>query len=209
MIRLILIRHGNTFETGQTPTQIGSRTDLPLTEKGRSQAERMARFLETENLLPSAIYRGPLKRQIETARIIGAKFRLEDMSEPVLTEIDYGPWEGLASEEIGKKWPRQYAEWTDESRWAEGIFGGNSPLLDIEKWVSYLKKTHRPGETILGVTSNGLIRFFYALLKEQWNQLVQNRQMETLKVKTGHYCELLLFEDRIEIKRWNGSPQSD
>ena len=27
--RLIIARHGNTFEKGQTPTRVGGRTDLP------------------------------------------------------------------------------------------------------------------------------------------------------------------------------------
>lgn len=209
MIRLILVRHGNTFEKDQTPVQVGARTDLPLTEKGRRQAEAMARFLKVENILPAAIYRGPLKRQIETAQIIGNPFRLKDIEEPVLTEIDYGPWEGFSAEEIQSKWPREYGEWTEKAVWAEGIFGGEPPLLAIEKWVSDLKKTHLPGSTIVGVSSNGLIRYFYALAKKQWEHLVQTRQMETLKVKTGHFSELFLFEDRLEINRWNASPQSN
>jgi len=186
---------------------VGARTDLPLTEKGRQQAEAMACFLKAENIFPAAIYRGPLKRQIETAQIIGNPFRLTSIEEPVLTEIDYGLWEGLSAQEIQSKWPREYVEWTEKALWAEEIFGGKPPLPKIEKWVSRLIKTHLPGETVVGVSSNGLIRYFYAFLKQKWDRLVQERQMETLKIKTGHFCELFLFEDRIEITRWNGSPQ--
>ncbi len=133
---------------------------------------------------------------------------MEDRFESVLTEIDYGAWEGLSSEEIASQWPREYADWTEKSAWAEDIFEGTPPLSAIEEWIACLKNTHRPGETVLGVSSNGLIRFFYALSKQEWDRLSQERQMEALKVKTGHFCELLLGDRNLEIKRWNASPQS-
>lgn len=206
-IRLILVRHGNTFEAHEKPTQVGSRTDLPLTEKGRSQAEQMALFFESKKIRPAAIYRGPLKRQIETARIIGQFFRTDDQLEPILSEIDYGPWEGLTSEEIGAKWPQAYADWTEEARWAETVFGGKPPLKAIELWLIHLRKTYMPGDTVIAISSNGLIRFFYSFLKTEWERLVQNRQMEKLKVKTGHFCDLLLFDDRLEVNSWNAAPK--
>ena len=33
MKTLIIARHGNTFRPGETPTRVGSRTDLPLVEE--------------------------------------------------------------------------------------------------------------------------------------------------------------------------------
>ena len=37
-IRLILVRHGNTFEAGQKCVKVGSKTDMPLTAQGLRQA---------------------------------------------------------------------------------------------------------------------------------------------------------------------------
>lgn len=54
-IRLILVRHGNTFDAGQTPTQVGARTDLSLTDQGRNQAHYFARYLASEQIQPQAI----------------------------------------------------------------------------------------------------------------------------------------------------------
>ena len=34
MTRLVIVRHGNTFEAGEPPRRIGARTDLPLTATG-------------------------------------------------------------------------------------------------------------------------------------------------------------------------------
>ena len=62
MIRLILMRHGNTFEAGQTPVQVGTRTDLPLTAQGLAQAKEMLNYLTAEGISPEAIFAGKLKR---------------------------------------------------------------------------------------------------------------------------------------------------
>ena len=37
MNTLIIARHGNTFRKGETPTRVGSRTDLPLVEDERGR----------------------------------------------------------------------------------------------------------------------------------------------------------------------------
>ena len=37
MKTLIIARHGNTFRPGETPTRVGSRTDLPLVEEERGR----------------------------------------------------------------------------------------------------------------------------------------------------------------------------
>jgi len=209
-IRLILVRHGNTFESGQTPTQVGARTDLPLTEQGRDQAHSFARYLVSQQIQPQGIYAGVLKRQIETARIVGRHLQVEDdryMREPALTEIDYGPWEGLTSEEITQRWPNEYKAWTTQAQWPK-LFGGTEEehLRAIEIWLNDLRLVHAAGETVLGVTSNGIIRFFRAFQGKEWQSLAHAQQMEDLKVKTGHFCELLLFENALKVESWNVDP---
>jgi probable phosphoglycerate mutase len=43
--RLILIRHGNTFEAGQKAVWVGARSDLPLTMAGEAQAHAAAQYV--------------------------------------------------------------------------------------------------------------------------------------------------------------------
>ena len=128
MICLLLARHGNTFESGQTPTQVGAKTDLPLTAQGQKQAEQIAVYLLENRMSPAAIYTGPLKRQKETAEIIANRLKMKILPEIALTEIDYGPWEGLTSEEIAARWKREYADWVECGHWPEKIFGGSYDL---------------------------------------------------------------------------------
>lgn len=211
-ITLILVRHGNTFEKGETPKQVGSRTDLPLTADGRKQAEDVALYLASKHQTPNAIYAGMLKRQTETAQIIGKILKVEDcihLNEPALNEVDYGLWEGLTADEIASRWPNEYANWAETSQWGHGIFGGdfNQLMRGIRKWIEVIKDSYHPGDTVIGVTSNGIIRFFYSFLPLEWNRQIEGRKMEDLKVKTGHFCELLLFQDEVQVKNWNKAPK--
>lgn len=207
-IRLILARHGNTFEAAETPVQVGARTDKALTAHGREQARRFAECLKSAGIIPAAIYAGTLKRQIETAQIVARKLHAEDrlhLNEHALTEIDYGQWEGLTSEAIAAQWPKEYESWTSQAYWPDGIFGKSEleHVIAIGEWLNLLRQTYASNDTIVGVTSNGIIRYFYTFYGKEWERLVQERQMDALKVKTGHFCELFLTQDELKVNRWN------
>ena len=184
MTRLLLMRHGNTFEEGKQTVQVGLRTDLPLTAFGRNQAQLVAQALQKKP--PQIIFAGRLKRQIESAQIIADLLGVAVQQTPALNEIDYGLWEGLTAAAISQQWPKEYAEWNKQAKWQDNIFQGTFEKHwdALQKWLATLQNF----ETVLGVTSNGLLRFF-----------------KNEKVKTGHLCELFLHSDRIEIGFWNQS----
>jgi Fructose-2,6-bisphosphatase len=209
-IRLILVRHGNTFESGQQPVQVGALSDLPLTAQGFKQAHDFAGYLKRKGIEPKAIYAGTLVRQTESAKIVGKELHMEKkvhINEPALTEIDYGLWEGLAADEIEAKWPHEYEQWNTQAKWAEDIFGGTlqGHLEAIAHWLDMLCKTYDSGDTVVAVTSNGVIRFFYSFVKDDWQAVVNTKQMENLKVKTGHFCELLIYKDALKVQTWNAA----
>lgn len=189
MPKLILARHGNTFESGQTPTQVGAKSDLPLTAQGLKQAEAL-KFIN-----PQAVYAGSLKRQIQSAMVVADAF----IYEPALTEIDYGLWEGLTTEEIKARWSKEYEEWTQGGRWPENIFGGSlqSHLEAIDRWLDHLRATYKSGDTILAFSSNGIIRLFHP---------APPANREEIKVKTGHFCIFELLPKSLEVFSWNVNP---
>lgn len=201
MTRLILIRHGNTFEAGETPLQVGARTDLPLTAAGRMQAESAARYLLREKIAPAVIFAGRLKRQTESAAILGQILGASVQSgAEALNEIDYGPWEGLASQEIAAEWPSEYEAWTQKGCWAEGIFGGDLQTfqLGLKNWLAEIERLY-PEKTVAAVTSNGTLRFLSGLQSEV--------KLADPKVKTGHFCEAELNRGALAILRWNVNPR--
>lgn len=104
MKRIFLIRHGfPQFPDGQRQC-IGS-TDLPLSEKGQTQATDMARKLPPV----SVVFSSPLTRAMETAQAISGNVSVVSG----FRELDYGQWEGLTFPEIRDKYPVLYAARAD------------------------------------------------------------------------------------------------
>jgi probable phosphoglycerate mutase len=87
---LILVRHGETAVN--TEGRLQGRIESTLTERGREQADRLARAVAA--LEPISVVSSPLRRARETAAAIGAATGLEVEIDERLTELDYGDWEG-------------------------------------------------------------------------------------------------------------------
>lgn len=66
---LTFLRHA------EAESQARTDFDRELTEKGREQAERVARFLVTSRLVPARILASPLVRAIQTARIVAERVK--------------------------------------------------------------------------------------------------------------------------------------
>ena len=98
---LTLVRHGQT--TSSARHAYSGRSDIPLTDAGREQARAAARQLAAAGV--DAVISSPLIRARDTAQAIadatGAPLSVDER----LTEVDYGPFEGLdragAREQIG------------------------------------------------------------------------------------------------------------
>ena len=209
-IRLFLVRHGNTFEEGQTSVQIGKRSDLPLTSVGRAQMEQFARYLQARDLRPTAVYCGSLSRQsvgaTSIAAIAGGEVRA---LEPALDELEYGAWEGLTVEALQQQYPEPYRRWLEEAVWPTGIFGESevARMSMLKAWLSAIATRHSPGELVVAVTSNGILRMFHSLLETSWQVLIAERRIKELQVKTGHFCELELVQLQLALRVWNVAPR--
>jgi broad specificity phosphatase PhoE len=67
---LLLARHGNTFDKGDKVVWVGARTDLPLTAKGREQAQALGTALAPSAARIKRVISGPLLRTRDAAAII-------------------------------------------------------------------------------------------------------------------------------------------
>jgi len=111
---VVLVRHGET-EWTRTRQHTG-KTDLPLDDDGRNQAELVGRALAGREF--GLVLTSPLARARETCELAG----YGDLAQarPDLAEWDYGDYEGRTTAEIR-------AERPDWSLWRDGVPGGESP----------------------------------------------------------------------------------
>jgi probable phosphoglycerate mutase len=110
---LWLVRHGETEWSAEG--RHTSRTDLPLTERGRERAALLGKFLAGTKF--AAVLRSPMERAKETCEIAG--FGDVAVVDDGLREWDYGVYEGRTTEEI-------QAEIPGWSVWNDPIVGGET-----------------------------------------------------------------------------------
>lgn len=106
MNKLYVVRHGQT-DFNQQGRYMGS-TDVSLNEEGICQAENLANQLCALSI--GIIHCSPLKRAMETARIIQAKTTSNIVIDKSLTERNVGIYEGLTKEEIKERYPELFAK---------------------------------------------------------------------------------------------------
>lgn len=107
MIRLLLVRHGETDWNAQRRYQ--GQTDVPLNETGQRQVAALAKHLAGEEI--SAILASDLQRARQTALAIAAHHGLPFREEPRMREIALGDWEGLAYAQVRERWAEKMNAW--------------------------------------------------------------------------------------------------
>ena len=109
----VLVRHGET-EWSRDGRHTG-RTDIPLTDGGRRQAERLDDALRDWSM--TRVLSSPLGRALDTCRLAGFGDRAELLD--ALLEWDYGEYEGLTTAQIRELRPGWML-------WRDGCPGGES-----------------------------------------------------------------------------------
>jgi broad specificity phosphatase PhoE len=109
-----LVRHGET-EWTRSGRHTG-RSDIPLTELGRQQAEALAGRLAGHHF--ALVLTSPRSRAAETARLAG--FGDTVVVDPDLREWDYGAFEGRTTPEIRIEIP-DWSIWTGPWRGGETL----------------------------------------------------------------------------------------
>ena len=109
MIRIILVRHGQTAYNKQD--MIRGQADVPLDETGLAQAGATAARIAAE-WKPAALYASPLRRAVQTAQPIADRLGLEVRTVADLTDMDFGQWQGLRYTEVRQRWPEMSHAWS-------------------------------------------------------------------------------------------------
>jgi broad specificity phosphatase PhoE len=112
-MEIVLVRHGET-EWSRDRRHTG-RTDIPLTEAGRREAEELRDALTEWSF--ARVLSSPLARALDTCRLAGLGEGAELSDD--LVEWDYGEYEGITTAQIRKRRPG----W---SLWRDGCPGGET-----------------------------------------------------------------------------------
>ncbi|TXC69875.1 histidine phosphatase family protein [Sphingomonas ginsenosidivorax] len=158
MCRIIIARHGNTFEPDEPPRRIGARTDLPLVASGRAQATALGAHFRTRGLVFERCLTSPLLRTRLTAALV-----LDGAPCPVtaadwLVEIDHGPDEGRTEDEVrARVGAEALAAWERDA--TPPVDWRVDAVQRRAAWAMWFGDAAEMGGTVLVVTSNGAARF--------------------------------------------------
>ena len=199
MARVIICRHGNTFDKGDVVRRVGARTDLALSKSGIVQAKFLA-----EQFTPlksgynfSRAYCSPLQRTQSTCSYILSNGHTAVAPNVLnfLIEIDYGPDENKPEsdviERIGKK---AIKLWDTSGTPPQGWL--IEPDQIISSWKLFLKNINDTNDDILVVTSNGIARFLF--------EAVDNIEIDIhRKLDTACFGLVNVDQDITSLKFWN------
>lgn len=225
--RLIVVRHGNTFNSGDVILRVGSATDIPLTETGMRQAYAAGELMAESGFSVDIVFHAPLQRTCQSAVGIAASFPAAVMEEKdFLTELDYGDDDGKPEDEVllrlgavemasaivpetslddlraaGKAVLKR---WDTEAVLPRGwnFLAGRAEKLERQwqEFADMIVNTYC-GKTVVAVTSNGIARFSKSILPG--DELPEG----SLKLATGAFGVYEFVSGRWHSTQWNVRPQ--
>jgi broad specificity phosphatase PhoE len=197
--RIIICRHGNTFDNGDKVTRVGARTDLPLSSSGILQSKNLKEYFHSNNYNFKKAYCSVLARTQQTAQIIleGEHGVKSPKILNFLKEVDYGPDENKNEEQvIGRIGREALKSWDQHAIVPDGW--NISPKKIISSWRSFLE-LQTENSDILVVTSNGIARFLL-------QSLAFSPEVRDIKLKTGAFGLLTKTTVGFSIAKWNQRP---
>jgi broad specificity phosphatase PhoE len=144
-MRLILVRHGES-EWNREGRILGG-VDVELSELGRRQAQALARALQRERI--QVVYCSPLKRAVDTGKLISNAHGCALTPDPDLLELNRGNLEGMTREEAVRMYPNLQESWPEVSA-IPGLYGQESLYhlaVRVRKSVDRIIAKHS-GETV-------------------------------------------------------------
>lgn len=171
-MKLYVARHGQTVWNAQN--KVCGVTDVELTEKGIEQAEKLA------NLVPNdidVIITSPLRRAVETSKIVAVKNNIPMYIEEILIEQDYGIYEGVDRKDPQflnnkRNFAYRYPDGESMMQVAYRVYG----------FIDKIKKEYQ-GKNVLVISHGGVCRiirtYFIDMTNEEFfNYTLKNGKLE-------------------------------
>jgi len=147
----VFLRHGESVGNAEARWQ--GQSDYVLTEKGRAQAQALAKCWKSENMKFDLVISSPLMRARETAEIVASYLDAKVELDPILLERNIGEMEGLTAEEVRKMPQPPYVTPYD----SVGGKGEGDWALFLRAGQALHGLLHRPPGSYLIVSHGGLL----------------------------------------------------
>lgn len=130
-VEICLVRHGESVSNASGVWQ--GQGDSPLSDRGRAQAEALARALEGSHF--DRVLSSDLRRASGTAGALGRPVQ----TDPRWRELDVGAWEGLTMEQVAERFPEQIVAMRERrpvaigggESWPEGFARVDAAMEDL------------------------------------------------------------------------------
>ena len=185
-MNIFLIRHGET-EWSLSGQHTGI-TEVPLTDGGRRQAERMRPMLSRQTF--ALVLVSPLGRARETCDLVG--FGAEAIIDPGLIEWNYGEYEGLMPQQIQAKRPGWLI-------FRDGCPGGETPR-QVGARVDQVVARARAADGDVALFAHGHV---LRVLAARWIGLPPRAGQHFL-LNTGTLSVLTYYHEIPAVRVWNG-----
>jgi broad specificity phosphatase PhoE len=184
MLRLILIRHGETEWNVEGRYQ--GQADPHLNLKGRRQARALAKKLHGLGL--ELLISSPLKRAAQTAQILGENLELPVIYDHRLMEIHQGDWQTRLRSEIEERYPDLFHRWETEPWQVTPPNGEN--LYQVQSRVNeFLNElVGRYPDACIGIITH---RIPIAMIKMRYQGL-QTNIVRTLRLPNTFFEEIMV-----------------
>ena len=155
MTDVVLVRHGETIWHAEN--RYAGVSEIGLSPHGLEQAAQLATWASKAGL--SAVWSSPLGRALGTATPCADLAGLRLQVDARLRELDFGDGEGRTSQEMGERFPAEFAAFGIDPV-ANHLPGGEDPVAAAERFVSCLHDIAdaHPKGRVLVVAHNSVIR---------------------------------------------------
>ncbi len=154
--RLVLARHGET--EWNAIGRVQGHMDIPLNERGRSQARELAASLRSHSI--ERVVTSDLIRARETGEIVAEALGLPPPDiVPALRERRFGVFEGLTRDECMQRYPEAWEAWHARTGVPEGAEALDLAVARIHGALAALLAR---ATTALAVSHGGIMRLWLA-----------------------------------------------
>ncbi|MBW1698555.1 MAG: histidine phosphatase family protein [Deltaproteobacteria bacterium] len=202
-MRILIVRHGET--EWNRIHRFQGRSNVPLNQTGKQQAEALAIALKKEPL--SAIYTSPLTRARQTAELIKTYHpAVQLFEEKGFIEMDLGDFDGMFAPDWASEYPQYRKAWMENPSRVK-MPGGESLQQVQQRAVGSLGRIirqHSAGVTILVCTHNfvicGILCHALGMALDRFREIKQGNGALNILRKEGERYRVETLNDLSHFK---------